>query len=235
MLISFALSFFGLISIPAFSQVDPGLFKALGIQSLHSEQISETERSVVVSAIPVVVNDETINLDNEKFSVSIQKNISIIEYRSTAENYFQLYYDGSDISMKYNQEERVMDEKTIEQLNESGKIAFIILSAILSEIKNSFDQTDFDYPQSKMATVSGCQLSQISIGGGRSTTDGRCKKRTATFLTSHADCTQSGGCDTSCLFDNHACFATAFYYCTGNSCESTPEDYSCWSCLFPWI
>jgi hypothetical protein len=193
----------------------------LGVTGFNIQKTAESERTILLHAERVNVNDQSINLDGKIYKVSKYENQLEIDEDLSEGNKQGIRYDGESFSYFKDENITILSDENLEKLEPTELNSVIILVNILKEADVHFDDNDIVFGQQYKASIKStfCDRVVVSIGAGQSITAWKCKNSSDAFLKSHSDCYKAGDCDTSCFYENHLCFATAFFYCNGKSCD----------------
>lgn len=192
----------------------------LGITSLKIESTGPSTRAIYLTANKISVNEKLVDLNENRYDFSkSEKSIGLIQNLSDGETQ-GLEFDGETFVFTKRGEAVVINDENLNQLSPGDLVSVVVLANLLKEADVHFDDevVNFESPMKASIKYRQCDHVEISAGASRSVTERKCEDNTVRFLKSHPDCVKYGSCDTSCVWGDHLCFATAFFLCNGSTC-----------------
>ncbi len=199
-------------AVPSNSSFWEGPLKKVTISATSDVVVNEFAIPSTNVEYLVGTTSRGITIANSEAAGTLHSDVAVTK---TSDNVILFKSGGVEISTK--------DKNFTSKLTASGEAQLIFMLNVLAETQaTNGSQIDFTQIFDFSSLSQSCQKTRVAFGGGRSGAEARALEYQRSFLLAHSDCTTVGGVDTSCLFDNHACFSTVFFNCSGSTCNYRP-------------
>jgi len=192
----------------------------LGITSIKLEPSGSESRKIHLKANRISINEQLLDLEGIDYEFTkTDKSIELLQRFSDGQTQ-SLEFNGDEFLFSTSEKKILLSEENIESLSPSELVTVIVFANVLKEADVHFDDTEVIFEPSLKASIKyrQCDHVEVSMGASRSVTEKKCIDNVIKFLKTHTDCVKYGSCDTSCLWGDHLCVATAFFLCNGGTC-----------------
>lgn len=183
----------------------------LGIYDLALQKTSNSSYKVEISSNSRVLNGIETNFQDYSFTISEKAN-DIVKISLSSNNYLIINSKANKISSAFIDKKFINfhNDNYIENMSIFKRNKMVMLLVIAEEVLSRISDRSFV----SLAAPRNCgTFISINFGVGRSAAEERTTNEVDAFLGSNSNCSLVGEIDSSCLFDNHGCVASAEIDC----------------------
>lgn len=197
------------VSLPAPITAFTILGEKLGLQSLAPERVEGSATIYRISAVPVGVNEEAINLDGKEVILT-----PVVDGRSAIS-----FVGGKILTLDHLGRRLIYDHIPVADLSglsvrTKEVLLLVTLYLELTDKKNPRKSPWKTGGISTEGSQTRCEWTVFNVAGTESTAIRRTENEAAAFIFRHSDCRLEDGVDTGCLWGNFYCVATQTISCS---------------------